>query len=429
MEPIASDPAPPTGHAVDDRLDSWKEIATYLKRDVTTARRWERREAMPVHRHVHGKLGSVYAFRSELDAWVHSRKVTSPPDNTGTPAPELLPATEPPVTTGRRPVFARPFVFGSLAVAVIVAMAATWALARTDYFWRTPLARAQFHDITDFGNRNQSAVVSRDGRFVAFLSDNDGQLDVCVTQLGAGVTYNLTRGRFRDLSNPSVRMLNFSPDGATVTFWTRGAGASGSATDIAIWAVPTMGGQARPYLEGAAEVDWSPDGARVVYHTPGPGDPTFVKEAGTQDAGRQIFVAAAGQHAHFQRWSPDGQFIYFVQGQLPDGMDIWRIRPTGGPAERITSHQSRVSHPVFLDDRTLVYLATEPDGSGPWLMTIDVERRVARRASLGPDRYTSLAAAADGRQLVATAENTRRSLWRVAIDGATGSQASRSRSP
>lgn len=52
-----------------DRLDSWKEIATYLKRDISTVQRWEKREGLPVHRHVHAKLGSLYAFKSELDAW------------------------------------------------------------------------------------------------------------------------------------------------------------------------------------------------------------------------------------------------------------------------------------------------------------------------------------------------------------------------
>src|SRR4029453_10781634 len=56
-----------------DRLDSWKEVAGYLSRDVSTVQRWEKRERMPVHRHVHDKLGSVYAFRSELDAWWHGR--------------------------------------------------------------------------------------------------------------------------------------------------------------------------------------------------------------------------------------------------------------------------------------------------------------------------------------------------------------------
>ena len=56
-----------------ERLDSWKDIAAYLKRDVSTVQRWEKRERMPVHRHLHDKLGSVYAFRSELDAWWRGR--------------------------------------------------------------------------------------------------------------------------------------------------------------------------------------------------------------------------------------------------------------------------------------------------------------------------------------------------------------------
>src|SRR5580704_2206851 len=51
------------------RLESWKEIAAYLGRDVTTVRRWEKREGLPVYRLQHSKLGSVYAYTSELDAW------------------------------------------------------------------------------------------------------------------------------------------------------------------------------------------------------------------------------------------------------------------------------------------------------------------------------------------------------------------------
>ena len=67
--------APPPVKPALDRLDSWKEIAAYLHRDVTTVQRWEKREDMPVHRHQHDRMGSVYAFSSELDAWVQSRKL------------------------------------------------------------------------------------------------------------------------------------------------------------------------------------------------------------------------------------------------------------------------------------------------------------------------------------------------------------------
>jgi TolB-like protein len=38
---------------------------------VTTVRRWERKERLPVHRKIHDKLGSVYAYKAELDHWWH----------------------------------------------------------------------------------------------------------------------------------------------------------------------------------------------------------------------------------------------------------------------------------------------------------------------------------------------------------------------
>jgi TolB-like protein len=58
----------------DDRLDSWKAIAVYLGREVRTVQGWEKTEALPIHRHKHAKQGSVYAFKSEMDAWKAARK-------------------------------------------------------------------------------------------------------------------------------------------------------------------------------------------------------------------------------------------------------------------------------------------------------------------------------------------------------------------
>jgi tetratricopeptide (TPR) repeat protein len=61
-------------YAVADRLDSWKEIAAYLKRDVRTVQRWEKTEKLPVRRHLHEKQGTVYAYRPEIDAWSQGRR-------------------------------------------------------------------------------------------------------------------------------------------------------------------------------------------------------------------------------------------------------------------------------------------------------------------------------------------------------------------
>jgi hypothetical protein len=56
-----------------NRLDSWKEIAVYLDREVRTAQRWEKREGLPVHRQFHVKAVTVCAFKHEIDAWLKIR--------------------------------------------------------------------------------------------------------------------------------------------------------------------------------------------------------------------------------------------------------------------------------------------------------------------------------------------------------------------
>jgi TolB-like protein len=57
------------------RLESWKAVAAHFGRDVTTVRRWERREGLPIHRLFHEKLGSIYAYSDELDAWWAARRL------------------------------------------------------------------------------------------------------------------------------------------------------------------------------------------------------------------------------------------------------------------------------------------------------------------------------------------------------------------
>jgi tetratricopeptide (TPR) repeat protein len=56
----------------DDRLHSWKEIATFLGRGVRSVQRWEAERGLPVHRTPSGKLGAVYALKSELAEWMIS---------------------------------------------------------------------------------------------------------------------------------------------------------------------------------------------------------------------------------------------------------------------------------------------------------------------------------------------------------------------
>src|ERR1700733_11221198 len=120
---------PPLKAGERGRLDSWKKIAAHFNRDVTTVQRWERREAMPVHRHVHDKLGSVFAFRSELDAWWEGRRTRLAQEaaDEGEPAAIGVPAARPSPTRLTR---------WALAAGVIVVTGAlAWFAAGTGYSW------------------------------------------------------------------------------------------------------------------------------------------------------------------------------------------------------------------------------------------------------------------------------------------------------
>ncbi len=93
-----------------ERLDSWKEIASYLGREVRTVQRWEKREGLPVHRHQHDKSGTVYAYTGEMDDWLGRRR---PPD--------AVPEAKPRIPT--RTLAIAVFIFlliGLLAVAYVV---------------------------------------------------------------------------------------------------------------------------------------------------------------------------------------------------------------------------------------------------------------------------------------------------------------------
>jgi TolB-like protein/Tfp pilus assembly protein PilF len=103
-----------------DRLDSWKEIAGYLRRSVRTVHRWESEQGLPVHRHLHQSSGTVYAFKSEIDAWWASRKVeleaAAQSVEESPPAPSQ---SRPNAVSGRWSV-----VFGAVEVVVVVAVLA-----------------------------------------------------------------------------------------------------------------------------------------------------------------------------------------------------------------------------------------------------------------------------------------------------------------
>jgi Tol biopolymer transport system component len=293
----------------------------------------------------------------------------------------------------------------SVAAALLTATA-TWEVVRPATAPASLFDKAHFTRVTDFDS--VEAAISPDGRFAAFLSDHDGPFDVWLTQMGTGHEINLTHGKVGQLPGP-LRSVGFSSDGSEILI---GAGDVGMRLQL----MPLIGGAPRNFLaEDAADVGWSPDGAHIAYHTFADGDPLFVAERAGSNP-RQIFVGPPGIHNHFPTWSRDGRWIYFVNGSpAAREMDLWRVSPGGGKPERLTEMNSDVAYPTPVGLRTVLFVAHDADGSGPWLWALDLKRGASRRVSFGLEQYTSVSASADGHRLVATIANPKASLWSVPI--------------
>jgi Tol biopolymer transport system component len=327
-----------------------------------------------------------------------------------------LPSMQPaggalPAKRGRTAIWAAAAAAAALGIGIGVA---GWLTRTNPEGIDNPLLNAKFTRLTDFEGVDREAAISADGKFVAFVSDRDGPFDLWLSQVTTGRFVNLTQGKEPNM-DAVLRAAGFSGDGSEIWFH------DGTA-ESPIRILPLMGGPSRIFL-GKAEAKrnpinaaWSPDGSRLAYHTSDDGDPTFIADR-TGAGARQIFIDPEKiHHNHYPTWSVDGQWIFFVRGFPDTGeMDLWRIPSAGGEPERLTQHNSVVSHPTPIDRRTLIYVARDQDGSGPWLWSLNLERKETHRVSFGLEKYTSLAATPDGRRLVATVSNPTASLWSVPI--------------
>ena len=293
-------------------------------------------------------------------------------------------------------------------VALLAAGLFTWIVAnRPRPTAQNPLSNAQFTRLTNFEGAKSNPAISPDGKFAAFISNRSGTFDIWLIQANGNSLANLTQGRIGDARAP-LRAVGFSGDG--LELWSGGT----EGRRLMLW--PLMGGTPHNFLdEAAAEVAWSPDGTRLVYHTWQAGDPTFVADHNGANQ-RLIVQNEPGLHNHYQVWSKDGRWIYFVRGRpATQEMDLWRISPDGGEPEQLTHLNTDIAYPTPLNERTVLFVAHNKDGAGPWLWAFDAKTRTSDRVSSGLEQYTALAATADGRRLAASVVNAQVNLWSVPI--------------
>ena len=264
----------------EDRLDSWKEIAGYLQRDVTTVRRWEKREGLPVHRHLHDKLGTVYAYKAEIDAWWASRRAhLAPPEGGGSRSRERLAWS----------------VAGAVSLIAVMAFVTMFATR----FPTAPHSAEYRFEIPPPGGRHLGAIaVSPDGGVIAFTAaDADGTSHLWVRPLDSVTPLPLaeTAGASFPFWAPDSRSIGFFADGHLKRISISGGsaqilcdaplgrGGTWNDDDVIVFApgrehalhrVSASGGSAvpittvdRPRQRGHLWPDFLPEGRHVVYST------------------------------------------------------------------------------------------------------------------------------------------------------------------
>jgi serine/threonine protein kinase len=310
----------------------------------------------------------------------------------------------------RKPSWFLTPVISVLALIVIYLLIKPLFAPITEQVFENPLADASFRKLTDIEG-SKDATISPDGKFVAFVSDHDGEFDIWVSQVETGNVYNRTRGQYGDMRR-GLQDIGFSANSSEILSFS-------TQSTQPLRSMPLLEGPAKTILRDSVIMAfWSPDGRRVVYYTDSEGDPVFVAEADGTNS-RVILSSEAGMHQHYQRWSPEGKWIYMNRGsEYVFDTDLWRVRPDGSNLEQLTEDQLEVVYPTPISERLVLFIARNEDGEGPWIWALDVETKIARRVSIGLAKYNSLSASQDGRRLVTSVikpEANLLDIWSVPI--------------
>jgi hypothetical protein len=259
----------------DNLLDSWKEIAAYLDREVRTVQRWEKKEGLPVHRQIHEKLGTVYAYRSEIDAWWKERsaKLATKAENgelagelriVSSPAsmPEIL-GDEVAAATPWRRVLRLPVYAVAVAglLAIVLGLYEIAHMRNWRFLSRPSLEGIRIARLT-FTGQVKDAAISPDGKYVAFVNFDSAGRSVWVYQIATGSSAQVVSD---DIGWwPWGARLTFSPDGNYIYYEnldsSEGTGLYG------LYRVPMVGGTPRKLISDVdSAVTFSPDGKRLAF--------------------------------------------------------------------------------------------------------------------------------------------------------------------
>ncbi len=334
-------------------LEGWKEVATYLNRTERTVKRWEKEEGLPVRRHQHQARASVYAYPSELDAWLAARQ----------------PAAEQPSLWFRRPASAL-----ATAAALLLALAsvASGPLANP------PDASAEEPGVvvrqvwTGEGKVDYLGSVSPDGRYLSFTDWSTGDLKLRVLSTGENrhVTDKGTWSEAVEFAHES----RFSPNGKQLAYsWYRDGAFEVRVTSVEEPAPRLLYRNERH--EYISVHDWSSDGRYLAVVLFDRADNTSqIALMSAADGFVKVLKSLDWRYPDNLRFSPDDRYLAY---DLPPDSenphrDIYLLATDGSREIPLVKHPA---DDAVLDwspqGETLLFESDRTGTNGAWMVQFD----------------------------------------------------------
>lgn len=360
--------APESAHDAGVRLESWKEIAAYLGRSVTTIQRWEASEELPIHRLAHAKKGSVFAFRHELDAWRRRRTSVSTEAAESAP-PDALDRTPGPVPPSmfRSGAAMRTAIWAAVVILAAAVVGLTWALARlkgpvpetpTLLDARSPEPGTVILLWTSASTTEDRFEIGRFGRI--FATAGPGFASAEFKGLDAGTSYHWdVRACNSNGCSPWHGVVGRTPDGADASSGVPDLPPAGDASGI-LFVSNRATGRSQIYLMQS-------DGTRV----------TRVTNSSANDS--------------FPAWSPDRNRIAFASDRTGVAAEIYMMKADGSAVTNLTLTDPADDYsPAWSPDGTAIaFVSTRSGDTDIWVMNADGSNPVNLTRSPGYDGQPS----------------------------------------
>ncbi|MDT5122273.1 MAG: tricorn protease [Acidobacteriota bacterium] len=197
---------------------------------------------------------------------------------------------------------------------------------------------------------------SPDGKWIAFSSDRNGNLDVFIIPATGGTVKQLTFNSAEDV------VLNWTPDSRAVLFSSnRGEGFMPMLYTVSIdGGMPMSAG-----VDMGVQGSYSPDGQKIAYNQKAQSywrkyyRGAYQSDVMVADLAAKKFTNVTDFDGldSWPMWGHDG-YIYFVSDRDGNGLtNIWRVSEGGGKADRITAFkEGDVRWPAISGDgKTIVF--------------------------------------------------------------------------